>query len=146
VSTTTKEPPSRKKPILVALVAVATVSLGIFIFAYFDGIIPGRRPPVQGTLPQRDLAEIRRLVRHEIWRSLPRFSAALSLREFERQIRARWSEHIMQITINADGTVRVETIMKVRSGPKFSFTCGSIYTFQKDRHGWRVISRGFWQS
>ena len=66
------------------------------------------------TLPHRVVAEISRFVQHEIGRGLLRFSTS-SFRDFEREIRARWTERILHITVDPDGTVQVATIVEVRS-------------------------------
>jgi hypothetical protein len=146
-----------RKLLRVTFVALTLLGLPMFGLAGFEETSPRPGMRINGTLSRRDLADIRRRVWHETWRGFPRFSV-LSFRELEGEFHARYSERIMQIDVNADGTVKVETIVEVRglfhnrkswkthTPLPVDYSYGFIYVFQKDQHAWHLVNRGDWIS
>ena len=111
------------------------------------------RTIVNGTLPHRDLAEIRRVVWHELrrgvtWRHyLPDFSRR-SLQQLPTRIRSDASRRIVSITLDADGTVTVQISVKEPNiffvGAPWKEWLDLSFRLKKGQTGWQIISTTFY--
>ena len=103
---------------------------------------PRQQPEVFGTLPREDVSEIVRIVRSEMRHDLlPDFSFA-RIRELPSSIRRHWSDRVLSIHAETNGTVKVMT--GVVRGPLDG--SGNTYKLKRGSKGWEITSRGFWIS
>ena len=115
-----------------------------FLVVGVGGVFIPRQPSprIVGTLPRVELLEITGIVRsgmrHDIF---PGFSWE-SIKEFPSSLREHWSDRILSIMVETNGTVEVET--GVVRGPLNGR--GTIYKFKKGPTGWQVKEIGFWVS
>jgi hypothetical protein len=105
-------------------------------------------PPLRvvGTLPPRDLTEIRCLVRREIWRGvLPKFDW-WSIRNLPAAVRSRASQRIRGITAQPNGTVEVITYGKDIFKGDIEYPYGLMLKLRKGQNGWQITEGGWWES
>lgn len=105
-------------------------------------------PPIRviGKLPAQDVAEIKRLVRREIWRGiLPRFDW-WSIRNLPAAVRYRASQRIFGITVRPDGTVGAWAGHKVRDlfFGQWTYSYEYSYLLKKGTRGWQLIQVSQW--
>ncbi len=105
---------------------------------------PGSPIHVSGNLSQRDLIEIRSIVRRDLWRQvLPTFSW-WTLRDLPRAIRSRAKEHVFSIGLAQDGTVELSTQAQQGFGP-VTFHSGHTYVLKRNGKRWEILRSGFWE-
>ncbi len=122
---------------VVILLVIVVVGLTLALMSH-----PRQQPQVFGTLPREDVLKIMRIVRSEMRHDLlPDFSFG-SIRELPSSIRRHWSDRVLSIHADTNGTVEVTT--GVIRGPLNG--SGNTYELKRGPKGWEVTSRGFWVS
>jgi hypothetical protein len=128
-----------KKKIIIVVMLLLLVSAVVICFT------PARAPQVVGWLAPNDLAEINRIVRHEIWRgTLPDYSWN-SFKNLPQNFQARASKRIIKIESYPIGIVKV-TISTGKTKQTATLTAAYYELFlQKNGKDWVIfhLMRGF---
>lgn len=100
-----------------------------------------------GVLPQRDLAEIRRLIRLEIWRDTLPTLTWWSIRRLLTTIPERWNQRIYSMEVKADGAVLVDTEaegFQYVPGER-RFYINGTFELRRQRGKWQILRRVDWE-
>lgn len=124
------------KRILVGFAIVGLIVAGVILLR------PEPQPHISGTLSSGDIAQITQIARSQMRRGIfPDFSWE-SAKQLPSALRRRWSDRILSIHVNADGTVEVHTGF---TGGAFGGS-GGVYRLRREPDGWRLMSIGSWIS
>ena len=101
--------------------------------------IPANEPQIVGSLPAGDIAEIKRVVSHEIWRGTMPNHSWQTLRNLPGNIQSRISNRILRIEAMPGSVVRT-TVGTGKSKPTEDLRAAYYDIFlRKDMKGWQVL-------
>jgi hypothetical protein len=123
----------RKKLIILLLVIAVLVAVAF---------LPPAAPPIS-TLPKKDVSQIVQAVRREMRHDILSGLSLNNIRQFPSLLSSYWTEQILSINVQPDGTVLVTTGHRTKDEWG---SYGSTYELKLGPNGWLITSRAVWIS